>query len=53
MTTKISDWDTKLLTRKEQLMAMYSSINASLATLKTTSDWLSDQITALTTATNK
>jgi flagellar hook-associated protein 2 len=49
-TNKISDWDDKLATRKTQLTTMYSSINATLATLKTTSDWLSDQITALTTA---
>ena len=49
-TNKISDWDDKLATRKTQLTTLYSSINATLATLKTTSDWLSDQITALTTA---
>ena len=49
LTNKISDWDDKLATRKAHLTTMYASINASLATLKTTSDWISDQITALTT----
>ena len=50
--TKIADWDQKLKDRTTLLTQLYSTINANLATLKTTSDWISDQITALTTKTN-
>jgi flagellar hook-associated protein 2 len=50
--TKIADWDQKLKDRTTLLTQIYSTINANLATLKTTSDWISDQITALTTKTN-
>jgi flagellar hook-associated protein 2 len=46
---RISDWDDKLTARQTLLTQIYSKINANLATLKTTSDWISQQITVLTT----
>jgi flagellar hook-associated protein 2 len=52
LNTKIADWDQRLKDRTTLLTQLYASINANLATLKTTSDWISDQITALTTKTN-
>ena len=46
---RISDWDDKLTARQTLLTQIYSKINANLGTLKTTSDWISQQITVLTT----
>lgn len=52
LTQRISDWDSKLAARTTLLTQLYSTLNANLATLKSTSDWISSQITALTAKTN-
>jgi flagellar hook-associated protein 2 len=52
LSNKISDWDDKLAARQTLLTNIYAGINANLATLRSTSDWLSSQITALTAKTN-
>jgi flagellar hook-associated protein 2 len=52
LNTKIADWDQRLKDRTTLLTQLYASINANLATLKTTSDWISSQITSLSAKTN-
>jgi flagellar hook-associated protein 2 len=52
LTKKISDWDDKLAARTTLLTQLYSTLNANLASMKTTSDWISSQITSLTAKTN-
>ena len=49
LNTKISDWDVKLAARQALLTQTYSTINANLGTMTTTSNWIADQIKTLTT----
>jgi flagellar capping protein FliD len=52
LTDRIAAWEIKLTDRQTMLTQLYSTLNANLATLKTTSDWISSQITSLTAKTN-
>jgi len=52
LTDRIDAWEVKLTDRQTMLTQLYSTLNANLATLKTTSDWISSQITSLTAKTN-
>ncbi len=49
---RIAAWDDKLAIRTTMLTQLYSTLNANLASMKTTSDWISSQITSLTAKTN-
>ena len=49
---RIAAWDDKLAARTTLLTQLYSTLNANLASMKTTSDWISSQITSLTAKTN-
>jgi len=49
---RITAWDDKLAARTTLLTQLYSTLNANLASMKTTSDWISSQITSLTAKTN-
>jgi flagellar hook-associated protein 2 len=49
---KIAAWDDKLAIRTTMLTQLYSTLNANLATLKSTSDWITNEITSLTAKTN-
>lgn len=49
LTAKIAAWDVKLAARQALLTQTYSTINANLGTLTTTSNWIADQIKTLTT----
>ena len=52
LNTRIAAWDDKLAARTTMLTQLYSTLNANLASMKTTSDWISSQITSLTAKSN-
>jgi len=47
LTTRITDWDVRLQTRKETLQRTYSALEVSLSSLKSQSSWLAGQINSL------
>jgi flagellar hook-associated protein 2 len=47
MTSQISDWDIRLIAKREALQKTYSDLESSLSNLKSQSTWLSGQIASL------
>ncbi len=47
---QISGWDTRLADRQASLEKMYSALEVSLSNMKSQSDWLTSQISSLTSS---
>jgi len=50
LSKRISDWDIRLAARKASLQLVYTNLETSLSTLKSQSDWMTSQLSTLTTS---